>query len=86
MKFYDVQLNEAATKKFNESKPFLRSFQQTMVSLEKLNILDKDRRKTGVNKFTDFYAVYLNAVQNDYDFDDVRKFGEVIRRYQIIDS
>ena len=57
-----------------------------MMSLEKLNILDKDRRKTGINNFTDFYAVYLNSVQNDYDFDDVHKFGEVIRRCQIIDS
>ena len=86
MKFYDVQQNEAATKKFNEDKPFLRSYQQTMQGLEQLKILDKDRPKTGVNKFTDLYAVYLNAVQNDYDFEDVRKFGEVVRRCQNAES
>lgn len=51
-----------------------------MNSLEQLGILDKDRRKTGINKFTDFYAVYLNAMQNDYDFEDIRKFGEVVRK------
>lgn len=27
LKFYDVQQNEAATKKFNESKLFLKSFE-----------------------------------------------------------
>ena len=80
MKYFDAQENEAATKKFNESKPFLRSFEQTMSGLEQLGILDKEGRKTGINKFTDLYAVYLNALQNDYDFEDIRKFGEVVRK------
>lgn len=58
MRLLDVHENDAVTKKFEESKPFLRSYERTIATLESADRIDKNRPKTGINSYSDLFANY----------------------------
>lgn len=41
--------------------------------------------ENGIKSYPDLMAVYFNALQNDYDAEDIRKFSYVVRNLQSYD-
>ena len=64
----------------------MRSFQKTMAGIENIGRFDKDRPKTGINSYIDLYANYCQALQNNYDYEDVKKFSEVVLKLNALDQ